>query len=61
MVCVTSDKDINYIFGQFYEGLYTSKSIAGARGIQEFLVKCKLPILDQHDRDETLKLHVKKY
>lgn len=44
-------KKINDTFKQFYEELYTSKSGAQSEDIQEFLNKCKLPMLDKMDHD----------
>lgn len=48
---VTSHKDINDNFRQFYESLYTSHSLAGLKDMQDFLDKCDLPVLDQVDRN----------
>lgn len=44
---VTSHKDINDNFRQFYDSLYTSHPTAGPNDMQEFLDKCDLPVLDQ--------------
>lgn len=46
---LTSHKDINNSFRQFYESLYASHSAAGPNDMQDFLDKCDLPVLDKTD------------
>lgn len=48
---LTSPKDINDRFRQFYETLYTSESTSLPETMQSFLDECELPSLSQTDRD----------
>lgn len=46
---LTSHKDINSSFKNFYESLYTSCMSARPNEMQNFLDKCDLPVLSQED------------
>lgn len=48
---LTSHKDINKRFQQFYESLYTSQARATPGDMQAFLDECNLPTLNQTDRN----------
>ncbi len=48
---LTSPKDINDRFRQFYESLYTSEVNSVEETMQSFLDKCDRPSLNQADRD----------
>lgn len=48
---LTSPKDINDRFRQFYESLYTSEVNSVEGTMQSFLDKCNLPALNQADRN----------
>lgn len=48
---LTSHKDINERFQQFYERLYKSQMKATPGDMQPFLDECQLPTLNQTDHD----------
>lgn len=48
---LTSPKDINDRFRQFYESIYTSEVNSAEGTMQSFLDKCNLPALNQVDRN----------
>lgn len=48
--CTTS-KDINNSFKEFYSNLYTSDPCIDLQAMDKFLNKCKLPSLNQDERD----------
>lgn len=48
---LTSPKDINSRFKQFYQLLYSSKATADPAVMQTFLENCYLPCLSQEDQD----------
>lgn len=47
---MNSHKDINNMFKQFYQELYTSQCKAPCKIMNEFLDQCNLPMLEQKDR-----------